>query len=156
MSDAIKRANEWLNSAYCQLADRPGDTLLKLMHPSITSGMGWEPEVDQVFKSPEGPEEAILRGEIRAVVQIALTNAIAKARRRMEEDEVSPPCTVWNSMDIGTAFALAERVALFDPVRAVRAKLELDRLSMRVGESLFSIARTPHGIYVTPNHGLRW
>jgi hypothetical protein len=156
LSEKIEHVEWWLNYAYKELEGNPTSSLSYFVTENIASShSGWQP-TQEIFSKPEGLDETLLRLGVCSILKIALTNAIELAKERMQGAWSGPPCCSWKAMDISFAFILAEKVATFDPLCAVRAKIQLNMLSQRVGESLYSIANSPDGIFLVPDVGIDW
>lgn len=134
----------WLERAREELEADPGATLHHWTHANFSGGLtGWEDLVDEVYRRPMTFGEHLLRGEIRAVLLIAVENSLRKAERTKD------------TMDIIEAVRTVEVLGSGHQAAAC-IKVRLNRLCESKGKTLRALADSAGFGLLMGTCGLRW
>lgn len=144
----FKNRADWVSVvvevAEAELKRDPYSRLMRSTQQNISGGHDyWGESTDQLYRSPETPEEGLLALELKRVLEIASHNQLRYVYQQAISGEISLSLLGF-PMDYGTFMGVVKKLAVRNPLLAVRYKIEASRLSEQANGKKLTDFMTDH------------
>jgi hypothetical protein len=127
----IEYTKLWLAEAKQKLVEDPLDDLHHFTHSSYSGGYDWNSQINDIYLKPKTSTERSFRKDVFNILLRAFQNVMERAETLPQQKWQTYEC-----LAVPEAYHLAILIGMIDPLFAVQAKIRINKVCMRFGETL--------------------